>query len=1817
MNKKTVINLISIIALISVIPLFAEVSVQKTAFKVESKSPTEMEIKFDLPQYQIAGVSKSGRNYAKIEMADANYLTEIGMPELPVLSTMIAIPQKGGVSVEIINSRTQEIAGIIPYPVQKEVSETGMLDIDSAYYNGIKQVSTEVVQYSEPQILRDFRVVSIQLQPFIWNAVSRNLTVYEQISLRITFSNEKGVNELSASPVISSTFDKLYDSLILNYADYRTDPVPETPPRIVILYGAYADNTFLTLLNNFALWKRQKGADVTVVNTTQTGSSNTSIKSYLQGLYNNPATRPDYIVIVGDVTGNFAIPAWNVDGIGDYPYQMLAGNDQLGDVFLGRISAENTSQLSVIFAKIYAYEKNMNVTNAQWLNRMLITTDTLYDGISVVNLAKYIKEISQRQNPNYSYTMLCQNSPNPSDMNNAINQGIGFFTYRGYAGMSGWSVNENNLFNGSRLFHAVIPTCNTGNYDATATTEQIIRVGTSASLKGAVTAIGMWGAGTATMPNNALTGGIFSGIFMQDMRTMGEALLYSKLYFARLYQVSNPVMNAQFTQWCNLMGDPTMEVYITIPNTFLSNVPTSLPAGFSNLDVTVTDQNGLPVANAWVTLSINQGTDNIIISRAYTDAEGFVYLPFSQEIDAGNIVITISKPNFLPLQQNISIGSGSLVGNPVWIDDDNEGNSSGNGNDAANAGETVEAYFALRNTSENAINNITGSVSCSSHWITITDSLVNFNSINAGENATSTIPVIMQLSSQTPNNTLLKFVLQLTDSSGGSYNLPCYFSVTDAELSFISHQIVDGGNSVLEPGETASLLVTLQNIGSLDALNLNVELFTDNDLVEVLDSLSTFGTISVGEQVTNATNNFLIRGRSELVKGMIIPMRMRITNQAGFLQWITFQLTIGVVTVNDPLGPDAYGYLIYDDGDIAYSECPVYNWTEIAPIEGGSGTALNITDPDEPGEGDGLAAISLSTVDLPFNFQFYGQQYHQITVCSNGFIVMGVTENGEFRNYRLPGPMGPSPMIAAFWDDLATGPLSGIYTWFDSSHHLFIIEWHQMLNGYDNDYAETFQMILYDPAYYPTSLGDGPIKIQYQTYNNVDSGATNQNHGNFCTIGIENGGQTDGLEYSFLNTYPLSASPLGNNRALYISTMPVYHNNAWLEIGDTYMNDQNNQLAEPGESIELGVQLHNIGNRQAEEIRANLSCLDPYVTIINAFSDYHPIAGNNYGINIVPFTFTIADNCPGNHSLLFTLDIISSNHNWSYTFRINVKTANIVYQSFFLNDINGNNNGIAEPGENIQMIVNVKNLSELSVLGLSAQLSSDNTHITITNPTLNLYELDSNEIGQFAFNIQLNESTPLNNSIPMLFTLSAENSASLSASLDLGCGAIGMNSDFENDNGNFSNQNGWAWGQPQQVVPFSGNNVWATTLVGQYNSGANYFLTSAPVNIGTGAVLSFWHQLYCQGNFDGGNVSISTNGGLSWTVITPASGSSYVGSIYSMNEPGFSGTIGNWTKVTFNLSSYANQEILIRWHFTSDGSVSGYGWFIDDVSVSGFSVKTGFVSGVLSLSNGESPLAAKISTPYSGAAIVSHPHSDGNYELYLPVGTYTLTATMDYYESANTQEFSITNQSLPLSYDFLLNYLPAPENFYLAYDEETNILSLSWTPPEEPVYPVLNYIIYQKVGPGAFAPLTTLEATSFSEELTLSGHYNYYVRAAYIVGEGAPTETLEQVIGLPDGSNEPVTPQYVTAINANYPNPFNPSTVISFSLAKTGPALIKIYNLKGQVVKTLYKGVMEAGQHKIFWNGLDNNNCPVSSGVYFCRLETGKIVHTRKMTLLK
>jgi hypothetical protein len=88
-------------------------------------------------------------------------------------------------------------------------------------------------------------------------------------------------------------------------------------------------------------------------------------------------------------------------------------------------------------------------------------------------------------------------------------------------------------------------------------------------------------------------------------------------------------------------------------------------------------------------------------------------------------------------------------------------------------------------------------------------------------------------------------------------------------------------------------------------------------------------------------------------------------------------------------------------------------------------------------------------------------------------------------------------------------------------------------------------------------------------------------------------------------------------------------------------------------------------------------------------------------------------------------------------------------------------------------------------------------------------------------------------------------------------------------------------------------------------------------------------------------------------------------------------------------------------------------------------------------------------------------------------------------------------------------------------------------------------------------------------------------------------------------------------LTGNYPNPFNPQTEIGFQIPKATEVELKIYNSKGQLVRTLADSYFPAGTHSLVWDGKDSSNNAVGSGIYFYKLSADNSTQTRKMVLLK
>jgi thiol-disulfide isomerase/thioredoxin len=114
-------------------------------------------------------------------------------------------------------------------------------------------------------------------------------------------------------------------------------------------------------------------------------------------------------------------------------------------------------------------------------------------------------------------------------------------------------------------------------------------------------------------------------------------------------------------------------------------------------------------------------------------------------------------------------------------------------------------------------------------------------------------------------------------------------------------------------------------------------------------------------------------------------------------------------------------------------------------------------------------------------------------------------------------------------------------------------------------------------------------------------------------------------------------------------------------------------------------------------------------------------------------------------------------------------------------------------------------------------------------------------------------------------------------------------------------------------------------------------------------------------------------------------------------------------------------------------------------------------------------------------------------------------------------------------------------------------------------------------------------------------------------------DTFEyEIVVNPEMLNNHEIPAFNNGLIGNYPNPFNPTTNIKFSVKENNTNVsLKIYNVKGQLVKEFAHEIFNSGEHQIQWNSYDTQNKAVSSGVYFSRISIGDKVFIRKMLLMK
>ncbi len=127
----------------------------------------------------------------------------------------------------------------------------------------------------------------------------------------------------------------------------------------------------------------------------------------------------------------------------------------------------------------------------------------------------------------------------------------------------------------------------------------------------------------------------------------------------------------------------------------------------------------------------------------------------------------------------------------------------------------------------------------------------------------------------------------------------------------------------------------------------------------------------------------------------------------------------------------------------------------------------------------------------------------------------------------------------------------------------------------------------------------------------------------------------------------------------------------------------------------------------------------------------------------------------------------------------------------------------------------------------------------------------------------------------------------------------------------------------------------------------------------------------------------------------------------------------------------------------------------------------------------------------------------------------------------------------------------------------------------------------------------------------------YRVSAVNDLGLGGGYSGESTDCGSGVTGDEPEVPSYVNRLEQNFPNPFNGTTTIAYSIENKSSVDIRIYDTAGRLIKILEQKTVEPGRHEVVWRGFDNADRAVASGIYFCRIKTASFSQTRKIVYLR
>jgi len=729
-----------------------------------------------------------------IQMRGCVTTLDRGKPALPVAVVNVVVPAHATVEeVKVTPIATEELVGSYRvHPVQDPVvlsakSLPPFVAPDPVVYaSNMPYPGTAFEWNGYTGTKSGWRVCGFGVYPLSYVPISGRLTLYRRVKIEVKYRAG------AVSPVILSekqlrALAPAVADIVVNPDDVeRFAPLKRESDNMDCDYAIITSSALAPNFQNLVEWRTKKGLYTRVFKTESIQNSypgrdlQEKIRNFIIDYWTNHGLI--YVLLAGDnsivpgrrcrvtvgtTTDN--IPAdiyyadlqWSWDGNRNNVFGEMSGDtvDLFYDLFVGRASVDNATQVNTFIQKTLFYEKT---PTTDYLRKMLLPYVMLFSSSGYSG--RVVSDTIANKTPAGWFDAYIAEPSSTTPMRDSINAGFHFCHVAahgddyGFYHESGTAIYTTNTAgqqtNSTRPVILNSIACISGNFEASdCLAEALINNANGGAVATIMNSRYGWGTPPQMGPSEKLDCMFYDFYFLGDTVEIGRNHCSSKNVYGYIAQ------NQAVWRWCyyelNLFGDPALPLWNGTPGNMTVQNRDTTATGAQTFQVTVT-RGSSPVAGALVCLYKPGELHEV----GTTDGSGVARVTINP-VTPGTMYLTVTRKQFLPVERTVTVVPGApqpyiTIAN-YYIDDGN--------NHMLEPGETADLYVTLRNMGSAQATGVNGVLRTGSGYITRLDSTSAYGRINSGDTARGD-RYRVSASSSTPRGTQVQFTVYVTSNEG-------------------------------------------------------------------------------------------------------------------------------------------------------------------------------------------------------------------------------------------------------------------------------------------------------------------------------------------------------------------------------------------------------------------------------------------------------------------------------------------------------------------------------------------------------------------------------------------------------------------------------------------------------------------------------------------------------------------------------------------------------------------------------------------------------------------------------------------------------------------------------------------------------------------------------------------------------------------------------------------------------------------------------------------------------------------------------------------